>query len=214
MRKRSISKVFLAVLWYGMLVLSSTATADEPVIQTQLATQEKRIAKLESELNLLQQKYETQQTTFESTTAALRVQDASLRALQNEGIKQTQLLKALENSGPKLTDWLMVIVSFALLLLSFLAWQLNKQIAWFTGAMESHSDLMLRIEALRGIEHGQPIELIWWDPNIEEPPIDRKHGNPVDMKRIYLYLPLKYRRNKPSLMTKLCQLFSSNCSKT
>jgi hypothetical protein len=85
------------------------------------------------------------------------------------------------NTGPTITDWLNVIIAFLLL---FLLWRLNRRVTWLTGALESHSTLMLRIEAKRGID-GKPIKAIWWDPNREKPPFKGTHGVEADLEQIY-----------------------------
>lgn len=200
--------VFLAVLWLVLLVLSPAVIAAEPVIQKQSNPQEKRITKLEYELHLLQQKYEAQQTAYESTTVELRVQGTSLQLLQSEGIKQTQLLKALvENNDPKFTDLLMiaitVVIGCATLWLSFLVYRINKRIVWFTAAMESHSDLTLRIEALRGIKD-KPIKLTWWDPSEEPWPLKGQHKKEVELNEIYIGVPVN-RRKKHSCRARLTE---------
>jgi len=64
----------------------------------------------------------------------------------------------------------MIILTLIIALLTFLLWKVYERIAWLTGAMETHSDLMLRIEAKRGINE-QPIKLVWWDPTIADPPV-------------------------------------------
>jgi hypothetical protein len=79
--------------------------------------------------------------------------------------------------------------------------------AWLTGAIETHSDLMLRIEARRGI-NGEPIKLIWWDPTIETIATKKEHGQEIDLTTIYMYLPLEMRKNRPTLKDKLKALFS------
>ena len=81
---------------------------------------------------------------------------------------------------------------------TFLVWKVYELIAWLTGAMETHSDLMLRIEALRGI-NDMPIKLVWWDPTIEKIPTKKEHGQEIDLSTIYMYLPLEMRRNKPKV---------------
>jgi hypothetical protein len=75
----------------------------------------------------------------------------------------------MEERSPMITDWLLVILTLVIAALTYLVWKVYERIAWLTGSMESHSDLMLRIEALRGIEV-KPIELVWWDPTIEDVP--------------------------------------------
>ncbi|MHB1187071.1 hypothetical protein [Thiobacillus sp.] len=197
MRERNIPTVFLAIVWHVLLVVSSAAIAADPVTQKQLTPQEKRITRLEHELQLLQQKYEAQQTALESATAALRVQNASLQALQSEGRKQMQLLRMLENNDPKLTDWLMVGVSAALLWLSVLVWRINKQIAWFTGAMESHSQSMLMLEAGKKDQ----ITLKWWDPYFNGPkkewPTKAQHNQQIELNEIYVGVPVNRRKKHP-----------------
>ena len=108
---------------------------------------------------------------------------------------------------PTLANWALVVLTLIAVLLTYLVWKVYERIAWLTGAMETHSDLMLRIEALRGINN-KPIELIWWDPTIAEPPIHIEHGKPVELNRIHIYLPLKLRRNKKGTMERLRTLFS------
>ena len=92
-----------------------------------------------------------------------------------------------------LTDWLMVIISFLLLLLGFFAWRISAKIAWFTGAMETHSTMMLRIEAKRGI-NGEPIKVIWWNPSIKHFPFFGEHNTEAELSEIYLGIPPKFRR--------------------
>jgi len=96
------------------------------------------------------------------------------------------------------TDWIMVVLTLIIAFFTFLVWKVYDRIAWLTGAMESHSEIMLRIEARRGIK-GKPIKLVAWDPTIEPPPnTKRKHRQKIDVKTIYVYLPLSQRKNKPS----------------
>jgi hypothetical protein len=70
--------------------------------------------------------------------------------------------------------------------------------------MESHSDIMLRIDAKRGI-NGQPIRLIWWDP-IAPVPVKREHGQEIDLSTIYVYLPPSVRKNRPTWWERLKEL--------
>lgn len=73
-----------------------------------------------------------------------------------------------------------VVIAF----LSYLLWRSGKRVEWFTGAMESHSEIQLAIAAK---EAG--IEVIWWDPTLEKNPTDRKHGEHRDISRVYFFLP-------------------------
>lgn len=75
-------------------------------------------------------------------------------------------------------------------------WKVYASIAWLTGAMETHSAIMLQIEAKRGI-NGTPIKLVAWDPTFEAPPIKWEHGQEIEVKTIYVCLPLGQRKNKP-----------------
>ena len=76
------------------------------------------------------------------------------------------------------------IATVVIAILSRSLWQSNKRVEWFTGALESHSEIQLAIAAK---EAG--MEVIWWDPNIAKVPTVRKHGEPRDLTRIYIYLP-------------------------
>ena len=104
-------------------------------------------------------------------------------------------------------NWLLVFLTLLLVVLTYLVWKVYEQIAWLTGSMETHSDLMLRIEALRGIDN-KPIELIWWDPTIEDPPIFPEHGKPVELKRIHIFVPPELRHRKQRIGKRLRRLFS------
>ena len=70
--------------------------------------------------------------------------------------------------------------------------KVSQEIAWFTGAMESHSDIALKLEAAK-VSKETGMELVWWDPSKEAPKSDKRHGAPVELKRIYFYLPLQMR---------------------
>ena len=105
-----------------------------------------------------------------------------------------------------ITDWIMVTLTLVIAVFTFLVWKVYERIAWLTGAMESHSDIMLKIEALRGI-NDKPIEVVWWDPTIEPPPGTKEHGQPMELNRIYVYLPPHLRRNKPTRWKRICRLF-------
>ena len=94
-----------------------------------------------------------------------------------------------------MTNWLLVILTLVIALFTYLVWKTYERIAWLTGAMESHSELMLRIEAKRGIKD-TPIKLVAWDPTIERPPIKREHGQEIEVDTIYFYLPPDQRRAK------------------
>lgn len=72
--------------------------------------------------------------------------------------------------------------------------ELQRRANWLNGALESHSELMLR---LRAEELGKPV--IWWDPTHDgpekkRPPSERNHLNPVQTEVVYPYLPEDLRR--------------------
>lgn len=96
-----------------------------------------------------------------------------------------------------MTNWIMIVLTVIVVFFTYLVWKVYERIAWLTGAMETHSDLMLRIEAKRGI-NGHPIKLVWWDPTLEPPPVTREHGKEIDLNTIYMYRPLSQRRNRPA----------------
>ncbi len=106
-----------------------------------------------------------------------------------------------------MAEWIMAFLTLVIAFFTFLVWKVYERMEWLTGAMETHSDLMLRIEARRGIK-GEPIKLVWWDPTIEKTPTKKEHGQEIDLSTIYMYLPLEMRRNKPTYREKLKSLFS------
>lgn len=105
-----------------------------------------------------------------------------------------------------MTDWIIIVLTLVIAFFTYLVWKVYERIAWLTGAMESHSDIMLRIEAKRGV-NGQPIKLVAWDPTIEAPPVKREHGEEINLNTIYVYLPLNQRKNKPTWWKRVSELF-------
>jgi hypothetical protein len=106
-----------------------------------------------------------------------------------------------------MAEYINTFLTLVLVLITFLVWKTYYRIEWLTGAMESHSNLMLRIEARRGIK-GEPIELLWWDPTIEPVPTEKRHGQEIDLSTIYIYLPPELRWIKETPRQKLKKLFS------
>jgi hypothetical protein len=105
---------------------------------------------------------------------------------------------------PDITDWMIVILTAAI---AYFGWQTGKvherietlyaRIAWLTGAMESHSELMLLIEAKRGIG-GEPIRTIWWDPTVEGPSaVTHREERPLDV--IKFFVPERFRKGTEKL---------------
>ena len=101
-----------------------------------------------------------------------------------------------------MTNVLLVILTAVIALFTYLVWLVYDRIAWLTGSMESYSAVLLRLEAARGINN-TPVEVIWWDPTLERFPFTGAHGSPASLDRIYLAVPLRYRRRQRTLWDKL-----------
>lgn len=101
---------------------------------------------------------------------------------------------------------MLVILTLVIALFTVLVFLVYERIEWLTGAMETHSDLMLKIEARRGIQ-GQSIELIWWDPTIEAIPTSAAHGEPVKLERIYCAVPPRLRQVRPTWKARFSRLW-------
>lgn len=74
---------------------------------------------------------------------------------------------------------------------------LQERSNWLMGAMESHSTMMMRLEAKK-----QGIPVIWWDPTDNEtgeqywPVYDAaKHGEEAIIEKIYTGIPLRLRKS-------------------
>lgn len=93
------------------------------------------------------------------------------------------------------------------LVVAILVFRIYERIAWLTGAMESHSAIMLKLEAARGVGAPGDIKLVWWDPSIEPFPTSAKHNEPVDLTTIYWGLPPRLRANKPTARDRLLHLW-------
>lgn len=93
------------------------------------------------------------------------------------------------------SDELITLTSIATLIvtvaIAFFAHKINKKIAWYTGAMESHSTLMLRMEAEK---NGK--KLIWWDPDYRDSPKTQEHGDDAKIDTIRIFLPPEIRLKK------------------
>jgi hypothetical protein len=72
--------------------------------------------------------------------------------------------------------------------------RLNRTLTDLTGAMESHSTIMMRLEARR-----QGVPVVWWDPTQARTPCNPRHDTPAELKRIYLFLPRELRAQKRKL---------------
>ncbi|MGW8246774.1 MAG: hypothetical protein ACWGOV_01580 [Acidiferrobacterales bacterium] len=95
-------------------------------------------------------------------------------------------------------DTLNILLTGALAYFAFQTFLINKRLAWFTGAMESHSELMMRIEAARGI-NGKPIPVIWWNPEPSEEEAfhtPHEHKEEAKITEIKLKVPISQRKQR------------------
>jgi hypothetical protein len=106
-----------------------------------------------------------------------------------------------------MTDVLLILLTAIIAFFTYLVWLVYDRIAWLTGSMESYSATILRIEAARGIS-GRPIEVVWWDPTIEPFPFSGQHDKSDVLSRIYLGVPLRYRRQQRGLKQRLLSALS------
>ena len=101
------------------------------------------------------------------------------------------------------TNTWLVILTALIALLAYLTLRVYRRIAWLTGAMESHSTLMLRFEALRAVNSkGEPLKVIWWDPDIPPPGPPPQHGQDASINEIRVYLPPHLRRGRKAWWAK------------
>jgi hypothetical protein len=54
--------------------------------------------------------------------------------------------------------------------------------------------MLIMLEAKR-----DAVEAIWWDPTLERVPTSMKHGTPVQLSRMYFYLPPELRAGSRKL---------------
>jgi len=107
------------------------------------------------------------------------------------------------------TNDLLALLTAVIALFTYLVWRVYRRIEWLTGAMESHSAILLRLEAARSVSPtGQPVKVIWWDPDIEPPPITPEHGKEAQVNEVYVYLPPRLRRNRQAWWRKAWYWFS------
>lgn len=182
---------------------------------------------LREQITKLQAKYEDQDRFIIPLEARMQQQSKDMAVLRHKIDRQdsfislahsnerqiSQLLKDSERGRINLTDVLMVIISALLFVLSVFAWQVNRRIAWLTGAMESHSEMMLRIEAAN-----KEIPVKWWDPTRDGRcksnwPTKPEHDTDATVKKLYIGLPPHLRRNSDSCWCGLKHFFISvfNC---
>lgn len=88
--------------------------------------------------------------------------------------------------------FLLAVATIFIAVFTGLVWQINKRMTWLTGAIESHSTMMLRIEAEKAGK-----EIIWWDPSVQDFPRDGEHEKPCKLDKIYLGIDPKLRTDQP-----------------
>ena len=87
-------------------------------------------------------------------------------------------------------DVITAMLTAVLCVLAFLTWRIYKRMEWLSGALESHSMLMIRMTARE-----KNVPMVWWDPDVAEAPTAalRAQGKPAELPAIYLYLPQRER---------------------
>ena len=93
---------------------------------------------------------------------------------------------------------LIVVFSFAMsqYLINARLERLQERLVWFTGAMASHSNVMVRLEAKK-----QGVRTIWWNPEEYREKTGRKwpktasHGESAEPQLIRVGVPLEVRTN-------------------
>lgn len=83
------------------------------------------------------------------------------------------------------------IATVVIAVFTALVWKISKRMEWLTGAMESHSALLLRMEA-----ENKGIAMEWWDPSIEDIPGEGQHREPCKIRKIYVGLHPRLRKNE------------------
>lgn len=69
---------------------------------------------------------------------------------------------------------------------------LQERMNWLTGSMESHSSLMVRLEAKK-----QGIQAVWWDPTEEDWPLTGPHGANATIEKIRIGMNPRDRKEIP-----------------
>ncbi|MDX1489303.1 MAG: hypothetical protein R3268_13925 [Acidiferrobacterales bacterium] len=78
-----------------------------------------------------------------------------------------------------------LILAAAIACFAWASWRVSTRLAWLTGAMESHSDIMMSLEATK-----QKVPMVWWDPTVEVFPHDGvAHGKPCSIKKLAIGMP-------------------------
>jgi hypothetical protein len=112
--------------------------------------------------------------------------------------------------GGRMTDFLLVILTAIIATFTVLVWQVYRQIGWFTGAMASNYETLVRIEAKRC-----NIPVVWWDPTAPGvegdiwPDRGEEHSKSAELERIYLGFPKEKRARQPTCWTSVQSMWRS-----
>ena len=189
------------VVWFALVALPLSASTKQDELK-QASPDKTRVSRLEQEIKILREMNESNLASIEEIKAASRDQAAELKTVQNQTKFQKELLTVLASKESKLTDYATIAVAIIALFISILAWKINKQIAWFTGAMESHSTKTLMLKATEN----DNITMKWWDPFAKGPkkewPTEAKHDEEVELTTIYFGVPVQ-ERTKHSCLARL-----------
>jgi hypothetical protein len=192
-------------LAYVMSISLATAETMPPPKGPSLS-QEIKI--LKQELQNLRNQYVTQEKTLEVLKSN---SDIQFKVAENaEGVNSTlkELTKIMRRDGITFSEWIAILSLTISAILTYLIFKANNRLTGLTGAMETHSQLMLMLEAKK-----QGVDVIWWDPFFEGPnkkwPRHASHNTKARIKEIFIGLP-ESRRRKHSIFSRLKVLFSDS----
>ena len=89
-----------------------------------------------------------------------------------------------------ITNWLLIVLTAAIVILTWLNYWVVRRLKWLTGAMERHSDQQRQLAA-----RDAGIKMLWWDKTIGGPfPHEGEHKQPVELDTMYIGIPETNRR--------------------
>lgn len=140
---------------------------------------------------------------LEREVAALATENATLMArvsaAEERARSDAQTIRSLADPSPKWTDYGGLIFGLSAFVVSVLALFVSQRSAWFTGSMETHSQIALELEAMKN-----KVELRWWDPQYAGPkktypPSKKQHDQPFERKVVYVFVPTRERKKHSML---------------
>ena len=186
------------------LAAAPLATFAQPEAQKQPSVDKTKVTRLEQEIKVLRQMNDSNLALIEKLMVQSRENTAMLATVRSQTESQNKQLTVLESDKTIWKDIAPIAIALVSVFISILAWRINKQIAWFTGSMETHSTKTLMLKAKE-----QGISLEWWDPLINGPrkkwgPTTEtaKHDEEIDLTTIYFGLPVE-KRTKHSCFARL-----------